>query len=379
MNSIALPDEREATEKRTRGKGKGSNFFAVGRDVWERLWTIETTNRLNLVLTYFVLLAGTGSDHRLTKWSTNACEQYVGIGKPRAKHAIDELIVAGIVKLTDKSSRSAPQYELPILPLDEEPIFLPVQAVTGFSGENPIFRRVKETGDALLLRMAVDLYGLVSLDATHGIPISNLRSGSHPEGNTSARKIASVGAHAVWALKEGTSQNGSGNWTSIHYVEGKKGAKGDWSHFWERIALLKQIGAIYFEPWLFDSEALDAEPLMPLDPAGFYAVAERDDGAQLTRLAYDTARALVSEERPYVFENTDAEFFIPLPLHQQAPALRYVARLRVEADTPGRRLAWKRRKTLVEQRTTAYKQLIIDIQNTVFDKPLRNVSVGTAA
>jgi hypothetical protein len=378
MNSTAIPDEHEATGKRTRGQGKGSNFFALGRDIWELLWTVETSNRLNLVLTYLVLLAGTGSDHRLTKWSTNACEQYVGIGKPRAKHAIEELIAAGIVKLTANSSRSAPQYELPILPLDAEPIFLPAQAVTGFAGENPIFRCVKETGDALLLRMVIDLYGLVVLDATHGVPISNLRSGSHPDGGVSARRIANVGAHAVWALKEGASQNGGGNWTLIHYVEGKKGAKGDWSHFWDRIALLKQLGAIYYEPWLFDSEALDAEPLMPLDPAGFYAVSERDDGAQLTRLAFDAAQALVSEDRPYVIENADADFFIPLPLHHQNPALRYVARLRVEADTPGRRLAWKRRRTLVEQRTQAYNQLISDIQNASFDKPMRSAAVRAA-
>jgi len=370
--------EEGQTEKRTRGEGRGSKFLALGRDVWEQLWTVETTNRLTLTLTYFTLLAGTGSDHRLTKWSAKACEQYLGIGKPRAKHAIDELIAAGLVKLTEKATRFAPQYELPELPLEAEPIFLPVQLVTGLSGETPVLRRVKETGDPLLLRMLIDLYSLVVLDATFGVPIANLREGGLTDGQPNARKIASVGAHAVWAIKSGTWRSGGGDWAQRHYVEGKKGAKGDWSRFWERVDLLKQIGALYFEPWLFDSDALDAEPLMPLDPAGFYAVAEPDEEAKLTRLAFDAARALISDERPYVMDNADADFFVPLTLHQQAPALRQVARLRVEADTPGRRLAWKRRRVLIEHRTAAYQQLIDDVGGGRFDRPMRTGTAGAA-
>lgn len=84
-------DDSEA-EKRVRGKGRGSNFFALGHEVKDQLWSMPTTNRLNLVIAYLVLLAGTGSDHRLTKWSAKACEEYTGLGKPRAKHAIGELV-----------------------------------------------------------------------------------------------------------------------------------------------------------------------------------------------------------------------------------------------------------------------------------------------
>lgn len=363
-------------EKRTRGQGKGSKFFAVGHDVWERLWAVETANRINLVLAYFVLLAGTGSDHRLTKWSAKACEQYLGMGKPRAKRAIEELSAAGLVTLTDTATRMAPQYQLPELPRDADPIFLPVQLVTGFSGETPVLRRIKETGDPMLLRMLIDLYGLVALDATFGVPISNLREGGPSDGQTATRKIASIGANAVWAITSGPMRSGGGEWASRHYVPAKNRSKGDWALFWERLDLLKQMGALYFEPWLFDSELLDAEPLMPLDPAGFYRLDDPDAEAKLTTLALDASRALIGEERGYLLDGSDAQYFVPLPLHHQQPTLRHVARLRVEADTPGRRLAWRRRQVIIESLSEAYQQLIADVATGAFERPLRIGATG---
>src|SRR3546814_17498201 len=72
-------------------------------------WQVETGNRLNLVTAFIVLLAGTGSDHQLTKWSAKACEQHNGMGKPRAKVAIDELIQHGFVARTERSTKLYPQ------------------------------------------------------------------------------------------------------------------------------------------------------------------------------------------------------------------------------------------------------------------------------
>lgn len=373
----------EKSEKRNRGHGRGSSFFALGKDVWTVLWTCETTNRLNLISAYLVLLAGTGSDHRLTKWSAKACEQYLGMGKPRARHAIEELIVTGLVKRTEASTKMMPQYELPTLPLEDEPIFLPVQLVTGLAGETPVLRRVRETGDALLLRMLIDLYGLIELDATHAVPIAALRQ-SEGHGTDSAAYstcISTTGAHAVWAIRPGTTLQANGDWVRHHAVPAKKkGGDTDWEPFWERVKLLKQLGAIYYEPWVFDSAALDAEPLMPLDSAGMYDVQEPDDEGKLTRLAFDVSRAL-TEEQPYLMDSHgDADFFIPLTLHQQAPAVRYVVKLRVEADTPGRRLAWRRRRILIEQRVQAYQQLLNDVADGRFDRPMRlGATQGEAA
>lgn len=362
--------EAQQSEKRVRGQGRGSSFFALGHDVWQRLWTVETTNRLNLIITYLVLLAGTGSDHRLTKWSAKACEEHTGLGKPRAKHAIEELISAGLSKRTPSSTRMTPQYELLPLPPEADPIFLPVALVTGLVGEASMLRRVRETGDVLMLRMLIDLYGLISLDGTHGIPLQALYNGKAGPNQSPARKIADVGAHAVWAVSRGSWRGAAGDWAQFHRIQASENDVA-WRPFWDRLDLLKQVGAIWYEPWLFDGEELDAEPLFPLDPAGFYPVAAPSDEARLTSLAYDVARSLVGDERAYVFDNAAADFYVPLTLHRKQPAYREVARLRVEADTPGRRLSWRRRRTLIEQHLQGYQQMLDDATNSNFNRPMQ--------
>lgn len=83
LDDSASREAESVGADRIRGKGRGGNFLAIDRAAWERLWEVETNNRLNLVTAYIVLLAGTGSDHQLSKWSTKACEQHAGMGKPR--------------------------------------------------------------------------------------------------------------------------------------------------------------------------------------------------------------------------------------------------------------------------------------------------------
>src|SRR3569832_805145 len=95
----------ESEAKATRGKGRGRRFFVLGRTAWTKLHEVQTANRLYLYLTFMVLLAGTGSDHRLTKWSLKACDEHFGLGKPRAKRVLDELIAGGLVERIDGVSR----------------------------------------------------------------------------------------------------------------------------------------------------------------------------------------------------------------------------------------------------------------------------------
>lgn len=377
-SSAKLSVGEDRTERRTRGQGRGSSFFVLGHEVWANLWAIETSNRLNLVVAYLVLLAGTGADHRLTKWSAKACEEYTGLGKPRAKQAIEELVASGLIKRTDASTRLMPQYELSALSAEADAIFLPVQLVTGLAGEASMLRRVRETGDALALRMLIDLYGLISLDATHGVPIDRLHGGANQADEPTARKIAEAGAHAIWALTKGAYRSVRGEWTSLHYIKAKD-PEVSWKPFWQRLDRLKQIGAIWFEPWAFDGEDLDAEPLLPLDASGYYGVADPSDEAMLTRLAFDVSRALVGDERSYVFDSNPATYYLPLTAHRRPPAYREVARLRVEADTPGRRLSWAKRRGAIEQYSRGFEQLLRDVQSGRFDRPMRIGSAGGGA
>src|SRR3546814_7186980 len=121
------------------------------------------------------------------------------MGKPRAKVAIDELIQHGFVARTERSTKLYPQYRLQPIPLDSDPIFLPVALVTGIEAEASMLRRVRETGDALLLRMLVGLYGLIQPDPTFGVPISALSQ--TPPMDHPASKVFEVGVHSVWALR----------------------------------------------------------------------------------------------------------------------------------------------------------------------------------
>jgi hypothetical protein len=360
--------EDNAPPPRVRGKGRGSSFFALGRDIWERLQIAETSNRMNLILTYLVLLAGTGSDHRLTKWSAKACEQYTGVGKPRARHAITELVAAGLVEHTDTSTQMKPQYRLPELPREAEPIFLPMQLVTGLADETPILQRVRETGDALALIMLIDLYGEVQLDATYGIPLGKLSEGMADA--SPPRKLREVGVHTIWSLHAGTAFTASGNWTTKHRIPIEDNVAA-WQPFWERLTTLKNIGALWYEPWVFDGPDADAEPLLPVDPGVFFSFTPADDEAKLTLSAYQAAQALIKDEG-YLLDHYEADVVLPLPAHFRPPALRSVARLRVEPDTPARRLSYRHRRLLIERFQQAFDQLIQDAEASRFNRPMRS-------
>lgn len=371
LDGSASPDVESTGADRVRGRGRGGNFLAIDRTAWERLWEVETGNRLNLVTAFIVLLAGTGSDHQLSKWSAKACEQHTGMGKPRAKVAIDELIQHGFVAHTERSTKLYPQYRLPPIPLDSDPIFLPVALVTGIETEASMLRRVRETGDALLLRMLVDLYGLVQLDATFGVPIAAL-SQTPPEGYP-ARKVFEIGVHSVWALRlSGGSKTAKGDWATHHRIESRSN-DGAWGNFWSRVAMLEQVGAIWYEAWIFDSEDPDAEPLFPVDFAALYGQVEGDDAYQLTRTMLDAA-ANLSEERNDLLNRYALDMLVTLAQHRRAPGIRGVARMRIEADTPGRRLSYYKRRTQIETYEAGFTQIALDALRGNYNRPMNTAT-----
>ena len=368
-----MPDvdvSRDESRPSGRGKGRGGNFFAVDRGVWEQLWVLSTANRLNFVITYLVLSAGTGSDHQLSKWSTKACERHTGLGKPRAKAAVDELIQHGLVQYTERSTKSFPQYRLQAIPLESDPIFLPVAIVIGVKAEASVLRRVREAGDALLLRMLVDLYGLIQIDATFGVPVSAL-SQIAPEGYP-PRNVFEIGVHAIWALRLDGRRTASGEWTAPHQANGKT-KEVVWENFWARVAVLERIGAIWYEPWIFESEAADAEPMFPVDLPADDRRSGDGDVYRLTR-GMNAAAGALSEERSSLLERYEADILVPLALHRQAPGIRGVARMRVEADTPGRRLCYLKRRSQMETYESAYLKIVHDALSRDYHHPMNTVT-----
>lgn len=348
--------------KPTRGKGRGSRFCVLGRDVQKTLWTAPTQNRMNFVSSFLVLLAGTGADQRLTKWSAKACEEHVGVGKPRARAAIEELKTAGLIELTDASTRLAPQYRLPDVSKDEDPIFLPVQLVTGFVGEASILRRVRETGDPMILRLLIDLYGSIQMDVTYGVPINVLRQGRSGEEHP-ARKLSEVGVHHIWTM---SLEQGLVAWQVIAAPHIGKG--NNWQPFWDRVHLLRRIRAVVFEPWVFDGAEDDAEPMFPVDFGVNYTNQATDEVAELSRTCMQAVEAL-TVDRDWVL-NGAGDFTVVLPPHHRPPALRGVAKLAVEADTPGCRRSFALRMRRVEEWRTRYRRVLDDASALRFDRPI---------
>ena len=371
-SSQTLASKPDPPERPRRGAGRGSNFSVLHRPVWSTLCRMETTSRMNLVTTFLVLLAGTGSDHRLTKWSAKACEEHTGLGKPRAKQAIEELIREGLVERTDASTVMMPQYRLPEVPRDAEPIFLPRQLITGLGAATPLLRRVRETGSFLALRMLIDLYGMVETDATQGIRIEKLRKGGWED--VTARKVCEAGVNAIWALPIPDMTWAGGEWVDA-FLDKAKGARDKWKPLWEAENLLEQIGAIWFEPWIFQGAGPEAEPLLPIDPAVLYSYSEGDEVTRLTRLMQEAATAFIGD-RDYLIDQYANDILVPLPLHHQPPAIRQVARMTVEADTPGNRRGYALRMRTIERGTAALEKLISVTIEGSFNRP---ISYGPAA
>ena len=89
------------------------DFFAIDR----RSWAHTCKSDINAMIAYLVLARGTGHDQQTTSWSVNAIETHTGIGRPRARTAIETLVRAGLVQIAHKGTR--PRYR--IMPAHEVP------------------------------------------------------------------------------------------------------------------------------------------------------------------------------------------------------------------------------------------------------------------
>lgn len=342
---------------------RGGRFFVLQHEVWTRLWQVETDNRLNLLTAFLVLLAGTGANHRLSKWSAHACEQYAGMGKPRARKAIDELLASGLIQRGPASSANFPQYVFAAIEQKAEPIFLPVPLITGLAGELPLLRRVRETGDALLLRLLIDLYGAVGIDRTMGLPLASVRQ--FVKGDEPSRIVCPQGANAIWQVQWGDTRTMNDALSAPH-AERKEG-RTDWDGLWRRFDLLQTLGAIWFEPWVFGGVELDAEPLYPLLP--FQPRHRTPETRVLHDAIGDAVYAAMGDVPCMLHENKAAP--IMLPTHYRQPRLFGVLRLTVEADSPGRRFAYAQRMAALADNTAAYEALCEELQAQRRDVPIR--------
>jgi hypothetical protein len=362
MDDEDMPANGPETNKGKRNgpRGPGGNFFVIDKGTWDTVTaggTYSDNARLNRMIAYLVLASGTGGDQVHTSWSARSIETYTGLGKPRGQVAIDSLMTgSAVAEFAPDSTRMRPRYRL-IQPAEPDPIWLPKALIMGLAGETPILRRVKETGDPLLLQLLIDLYAAVQIDATYGVPLATLRRARENGDPDISRKLFEAGAHTVWAV------NGEGGWTysthelmTPHRIKVKDPKEAS-APFWDRVNTLEKIKAVVFEPWVFAGTGDNAEPLFPVSRDLSLAInAPRDATDQLTRLAFISAASL-APGRPGVWTAHEGKHLIPLPGHHQPPSIQHVARLKVEVDARGGRMAYAKRMDAIERWTAIYAEL----------------------
>jgi DNA-binding transcriptional ArsR family regulator len=166
MSTIPEAESHPPSE-RTRG-----GFFAVDRSAWPKACDLG----LNAAVAYLVLACGTGKDHQHTAWSASAVSSRTSIGRRRASEAIDRLRQHRLVRRR-RQGGSKPRYRLVLPKKTAALIWLPNTIVDGIEGAASSLERVRQTGDVMLLRLLVALYGEHHLQDDCGVSRGVVRRG----------------------------------------------------------------------------------------------------------------------------------------------------------------------------------------------------------
>jgi hypothetical protein len=394
-----------------RGTSENGGFFAIDRRIWARVCSIG----LNEAVAYLVQACGTGGDNATTAWSVHAVEKYTGIGRSKAKAAIDNLLRAELEKIIDpkpryrltawaempaSETRRLPGYdyamqrvidrvgrgqvisksartdamravsvgwlkELPdgqgfaLAPKPEsapEWIWLPNTLVTGAAAEIPPLELVRQIQDVMALRLMVDMYQAQVLTEDGGVSRGVIYH------QYERHRVGERGEFVVWGFR---SKNDYVCWarsdkspieiTVAHRRDPteaeKRVGENPGVDFFRRLGLLRRLGLFEWVPTLFESDASSGEMIHPL---GRGAGDEIED--QLGRAAHQTAYALLNDSQR---RSADEQGLILVPVlqHVEQVALFGVARLRYRPQTKMTG-AWRLQQTTRgEQHLEIYRAL----------------------
>jgi predicted transcriptional regulator len=347
----------QAPNRRRDTRNRGRNFFVIDKGNLEKVATRRKGQSdralLNMMIAFLVLACGTDGDQIKTPWSAHAIRKYSGMGLPRAQAAIQSLVEIGLIERAPDSSKNRPRYLL-TKPSEVDPIFLPNALIMGLVKETPMLARLRPHGDPLALRLLIDLYGVVVIDAAYGLPLNMLKK----ESPFSSEKIFVAGAHAVWSVQLPSEEYQVSPATGVVFAPHRAAAptpQDASSLFWKRVALLVDIGALVSEAWLFDGPGDDAEPMFPINANR--ELGTTGDAADLTLAAFAAAEALCLPSAPYWEQNLYGGLAIPLPGHFSEPSIKLVTQLRINASASGGLAAYAMRREKIEIWTSAFRQL----------------------
>lgn len=309
-------------------------FVMIDRGLWDR---VSCANDLAKMTAFLVMATGTAVDCCTTKWSTRAIETYAGQRKELSKAKIAEMIAAGIMA-RHGGTDARPVYRFSIFER-EGAIILPWQLITGFAGEVPMLRRVRERRDPVLLRMLIELYAQVDGDQPGFVSPSFIVARHHELGSDIAAKPDDPnidGEVARWRLFLPTDGR-----VWVYRAGWPEWMSGD--GWMERLSMLFDLGALIRQPWLLNGSGDDADYVSPLSTE-----VENGPCVDIRSAIEDAREALCDHLRgDNIPHDGRWDGAIPVPLRIAQPNVEWFYRLRVEPDTWSMRAAYGRRMEMI--------------------------------
>lgn len=318
-------------------------FFRIDREVWAEVAVLG----LNPATAYLVLACGTGRDNQTTSWSVNSIENYAGMGRTRARKAIEALIELGAV--SQVKDGASPKYFLEPLaklnrkdpkPLfvkqseDEQWIWMPNAIVVGAKGEMPPLAKIRSLQDIRTLQLFVALYGCHELAENGGVHWRTIRQ------KYERKRITERGIWNIWGFNAkdvevfldkkiykifqpskinyfGTRRKTEGGSTNISKL-----------HFWASWNQLKRAGLVQIVPHLVEADNSEASVLFPCP-------GRHDDGEELEKelgeRAERAADRLLGDSLGLRME--DYDFVLPVPEGYPKVEMVGIIRLRYRPHT----------------------------------------------
>ncbi len=297
--------------------GQRGNFFAVDGAAWAKVCALG----INASVAYLVIARGSQADNRTSAWSVNAVEQRTGISRPRAVKAVEALIAAKLLQRT--GSTTAPVYSLQTGAdmADDAWIWLPNELVDGAVGEVPPVELVRQSQNALAMRLLVDLYKMHDLANEGGI---QWRKGEGIRQEYTKSLLYRFGEFDVYSFTE----TQKSYWVLAKALDGYFGKKPICARddIWPAIGILETLRLLRFKPHLVEADTAVGEILHTLAHIDVDPIE-----AEIACAVYRAAQGMLPAS---IVQNLSGrELLVPVPRHQSAVEVIGIGRLRYRPKT----------------------------------------------
>jgi hypothetical protein len=323
-----------------------SGFFAVGQETFIKACGLG----INPACAFLVMASGTGADNTVTRWSAEAVGQRVAMRWTTAKEAIGALCRAGIAKKSGPVSK--PSYRLE---KKGELIWLPSSLVEGFTGRIAPIVQLRQTQDAMLLRLLCELYLSQNLREDGGISTKVVYQ------TFASKMLFKQGKHTVWDFLDTDSSFVC--WTGVTLPhkrevltpEEEKAGKNVAVDFFRRFHLLLSLGLVKWVPHLYDGP--NGEPMHPLKHLGV------DIESTLYHAASEAARRMA--DKLGTIKIPEHGMAVPVPSHIAEATVIGVARLEYRPATSLTGVWWAEHQARCIAFTEQYKALAAPVSAPV--------------